>query len=195
MRFGTMSGLYQLYDASPEECFKELGDTIDGLKAQVAELVRRSELLENLFDGVVKSLATRPVAAPPPTSWTYDVRLPNLYFKDVFEPEIGPGFAKRWVSGTGILKTSLRLPRNVQYDFAIQVVDFPLPEYEETFYIQVDGRRYNWLKTENRKFQTIILEDPSATELDFEVGVIVSPQTAEKNVSFSFSEIQIRKHP
>jgi hypothetical protein len=190
-----MSGLYQLYDASPEECFKELGDTLDTLKTQIAELAQRSELLENLFDGVVKSLAMRPVGEPPATSWTYDVRLPNLYFKDVFEPEIGPGFAKRWVSGVGILRANLRLPRNVQYDFSIQVVDFPLPEYEETFYIQVDGRRYNWLKTESRKFETLILEDPTATELDFELGVIVNPQIAEKDVSFSFSEIQIRKHP
>jgi hypothetical protein len=189
-----MTGLYQLYDASPEECFKELGDTLDTLKAQVAELAHRSELLENLFDGVVKNLATRPVAEVPATSWTYDVRLPNLYFKDVFEPEIGPGFAKRWVSGNGILRANLRLPRNVQYDFSIKVVDFPLPEYEETFYIQADGRRYNWLKAENRKFETIILEDPTAMDLEFEVGVIVSPAIGERNISFSFSEIQIRKH-
>jgi hypothetical protein len=190
-----MTGFYQLYDASPEECFKELGDTIDTLKAQVAELAQRNELLENLFDGVVKTLATRSVAEVPATSWTYDVRLPNLYFKDVYEPEIGPGFVKRWVSGVGILKANLRLPRNVQYDFSIQVVDFPLPEYEETFYIQVDGRRYNWLKTENRKFETIILEDPAATDLEFELGVTVNPAIEEGNVSFSFSEIQIRKHP
>jgi hypothetical protein len=143
---------------------------------------------------VVKTLATRAVAEPAATSWTYDVRLPNLYFKDVFEPEIGPGFAKRWVSGSGILKANLRLPRNVQYDFSIQVLDFALPEYEETFYIQVDGRRYSWLKKSNREFHTIILENPTATELDFELGVRVSPEIAEKNVSFSFSEIQIRKH-
>ena len=190
-----MNQLYQLYDVSPEECFRELGDTIDELKAQVAELGQRSELLENLFDSVVKSLATHPIAESPAAGWTYDVRLPNLYFQDVFEPEIGPGFAKRWVSGAGVLRAKLRLPRNVQYEFAVQVVDFLVPEYEQTFYMQVDGRRYNWLKSANRKFQTIILEDPSAADLDFELGVIVSPQIAEKNVSFSFSEIEIRKHP
>ncbi len=189
-----MNALYKLYDASPEECFKELGDTIGALRSQVAELAQRNELLENLFDGVIKTLATRAVADPPATGWTYDVRLPNVYFKDVFEPEIGPDFAKRWVSGSGIIKANLRLPRNVQYDFSIQVQDFALPEYEEMFYIQVDGRRYNWLKKQNRKFQTIILEDPAAADLNFELGVIANPDVIEKNVTFSFSEIEIRKH-
>jgi hypothetical protein len=189
-----MNRLYQLYDASPEECFKELTESIDTLKVQMAEFTRRSEALEGMFEGVIKGLATRTIAEVPATSWIYDVRLPNLYFSDVYEPEIGPNFAKRWVGASGVLKASLRLPRNVQYDFSIQVLDFVLPEYEETFYLQVDGHRYDWLNRENRRFDTIILEDPNAGELTFEIGVHADPQHNEKNVSFSFSEIQLRKH-
>jgi hypothetical protein len=95
------------------------------------------------------------------------------------------------VCRSGVLKTRLNLPRNVQYDFSISVVNFATPEFRESIRLMIDGKAYPWLSTENRIYSTIVLEDLHAEGLEFEVSVETELLPEDKDVSFSFSRIDI----
>jgi hypothetical protein len=132
------------------------------------------------------------MVSPAPARWTYDVRLPNLYFDNVYEPELTEEGAKMWVRRSGRLRARLDLPRNVQYLFCISVVDFAVPEARESFRIAVDGRVYPWLAVDTNVFSTIILEAPEAQALEFEISLDSDLLPAE-DISFSFNRIDIKR--
>ena len=183
--------LAEFYGSSPERCFDRLGVALTELETRIDELEQRQQTVNDLFDTLVKRLATSQARAPAATGWSFDLLQPNLYFGDLYPPEASGGDAKRWVGGTGIIAAKLRLARTLQYELEIQVVDFATPEYERSFFIRVDGRRYPWLHSGNRRYRTIILEDPGSTVLNLEVGVETGPLT-EKDITFSFSALEIR---
>ena len=178
--------------SSDEERFTALANTLREFDRQTAELETRQQALERQFGQLIKTIASRPSAGAPVLDWVYDARQLNYYFPDVYDVEIGANTARRWVGESGILKANLTLPRNAQYDFSIQVVSFALPEYEDAVYLRVDDQDYRWLSIKDHKYETIILEDPNASELTFEVGVFIGRQ-ADKDVTFSFSGIEIRR--
>jgi hypothetical protein len=186
-----MNRLYRLYEASPEAAFTEIEDEVAELKVRLAAFSEMTDGLNRSLESALKTLVTRITIQPPPTCWSYDARLPNPYFDNLFEPEVGPDVTKRWVRSSGVLKTRLNLPRNVQYDFSISVVNFATPEFRESIRLMIDGKAYPWLSTENRIYSTIVLEDLHAEGLEFEVSVETELLPEDKDVSFSFSRIDI----
>jgi len=186
-----MNRIYRLFEASPEAAFAELDDNLTQLSARLAAVSEVADALHHSFEMALKTLTATAVTVPAPTRWTYDARLPNRYFDGVFAPEITPDVAKRWVRRAGSLKTRLALPRNVQYDFSIGVADFVVPECQATLRLAVDGNTYPWLSVEGNVFSTIIPEDLQAQDLEFEVSVDPELVPHDKDVSFSFSCIDI----
>src|SRR5579862_7680149 len=166
-----MDRLFRLYEASPEAAFVELGNDLERLKAQLAAATAQAGALREVFEKALQALTEQVVVAPAPTRWTYDARLPNQYFDNVFEPEVTPEAAKRWVRRSGSLATRLALPRDVQYDFTVAVVNFAVPGCRASFHLAVDGKVYPWLSQEGNVFSTVILEDPQADGLAFQLAV------------------------
>lgn len=186
-----MSRLYRLYEASPEAAFAKLEEDLAQLRARLAAVAENAEALRDCLDTALKGLTTPAMIAPAPTRWTYDARLPNPYFDNVFDAEITAGEFKRWVRRSGSLKTRLALPREVQYDFSITVANFAVRECRATLRLIVDGREYPWLSVTENVFSTIILENPEAHGLEFEVCVDTALLPQDRDVSFSFSGIEI----
>jgi hypothetical protein len=188
-----MNRLYRLYEASPEAALAEIEETVAQLGARLTAVSEAADSLRGLFDSTLQTLTTPAAQVPAPTRWTYDVRLPNVYFDDLFEPEFAPEGAKRWVRRSGLLRTRLGLPRNVQYDFSVRVVNFVVPETRPSFRLSVDDKEYPWLSVDDNLFSTVILEDPKEDGLEFEISIDSSQIPEEKNTSFSFSFIDIVK--
>lgn len=186
-----MDRLFRLYEASPAAAFAELENDLDRLQTRLAAMSVQAEALRDTFENALKALTERVVASPAPTRWTYDARLPNLYFDNVFEPEITPEAAKRWVRRLGSLTTRLALPRSVQYDFSVAIVNFAAPECRASFRLAVDGEVYPWLSQDGNLFSTVILEDPQADGLAFQLLVDTDVLPEDRDVSFSFSTIDI----
>ena len=186
-----MDRLFRLYEASPEAAFGELEQDLDQLKTRLADVSAQAEALRDTFEKALKALTERVVTTPSPTRWTYDARLPNQYFDNVFEPEITPEAAKRWVRRSGSLTTRLALPRDVQYDFSVVIANFAAPECRATFRLAVDGTVYPWLAQDGNVFSTVILEDPRADGLAFQLSVDTDALPQDRDVSFSFSTIDI----
>jgi hypothetical protein len=187
-----MKRLYRLYEASPAAAFAEIEEDLAQLEKRLATISEAAAALHGLVESTLRTISTPAVAVPAPTRWTFDVRLPNLYFDNVYDPELTETGAKMWVRRSGLLRTRLALPRVVQYDFSISVVDFAVPEWRQTFRLSVDGRVYPWLSVESGIFSTIILEAPEADALEFELSVASDVLPAD-DVSFSFSGIEIRR--
>jgi hypothetical protein len=184
--------LQQLYRASPEAFFSALDKAFTEIDIQLRDCITRLDGLSDLADRfLTQDLALRS-ADPRPTSWTYHAALPNAYFTDVFASETcGSGF-KRWVGKTGSLKLRLSLPRSLQYDFAIKIIDFASPEAEASFALSINDQVYPWLGQEDRLFQTIIQEHATDLVLEFEVAVAPDSIPADRDVSFSFATIEVR---
>ena len=113
------------FQISPEEYFAEVDRTFADLREMLNAQARRADELSELCREMARSQATTARTLPAPTRWTYDARQPNYYFDDLFQPEpVEGGGACRWVGAGGNVAVTLQLPRNVQYEVAIQVQDF-----------------------------------------------------------------------
>jgi len=180
------------YNVSPEECFRVVERSIDELRRQAAVLQENAEHLGALFARLIETVATTPIAAGQASSWTYEAGQPNLYFADLLPPEDIAGISRRWVGASGILALQLNLPRIVQHSFVVEGVEFARPEYADAFHLRVGDRRYGWIGAEGGTYETIILEDPAARGLGFELAVAIDGPAAD-DVTFAFSRISIRR--
>jgi hypothetical protein len=187
-----MNQLYRLYEASPEAAFAELDQNLAQLEKRLTMISETADGLHRVFESALRAVSQPAMLLPAPARWTYDVRLPNLYFDDVYEPELTEEGAKMWVRRSARLRARLGLPRNVQYDFRISIVDFAVPDGRDSFRIAVDGRIYPWLSTDANVFSTIILEAPGTDGLEFELSLDTDLMPAE-DVSFSFSRIDVNR--
>jgi hypothetical protein len=180
----------RLFRASPEGFFSALDVKLKELKAQIDEIRAQLEGVTEIADSFIYSAPARRDESPAPTRWTFEARLPNIYFDDVFEAEtvVEP---KRWVGMSGRLAWTLRLPRAVQYDFAVQCVNFGSNEMRDTFRLHVNGTKYPWLEIEGEWHRTIILEAKDEAELEFELSVDPATRAPGVDVTFSFARIDI----
>lgn len=149
--------------------------------------------IAKLSDALITGAAERGAQSPAPTKWMYDVRLPNIYFSDVFNFEVADGRAKRWVGRSGSIGTKLLLPRNCQYDFTFHAADFVTPEARDTLKLSINGEPYSWLDKTDSAFHTMVLESTEAVDLEFVLAVDPAHLLESKDVSFSFSQILIER--
>jgi hypothetical protein len=125
-------------------------------------------------------------------SWHYDVRERNLIFSDVFQCEVmSDSHARRWVGKTGELKATVAINRTVPLLFKILVDGFVTRELAKTFALEIDGTAVAWADKENGIWTALVPPRPGRARLDFRVSVNVDLAPAEKDVTFSFSEISV----
>ncbi|PHK93203.1 hypothetical protein CR162_19860 [Pseudoroseomonas rhizosphaerae] len=151
------------------------------------------EKILQLHDVFVREQLPLRRGSAPLTRWSYDARLPNLYFPEAYEPEFSKEQVKRWVNQDGRIRGSLAIDRNVQYDFVIEIVSFITDAARQSFSLKVNGQTYNWLSVAQDRFWTIVLEDPQASTLDFELSIDPAARAEGESVSFAFSHIDIRQ--
>jgi hypothetical protein len=181
------------FQISPEDYFAGVDRAFEEMRSGIGALARRADDLSALCEELALVRLAGPAAAPPPSRWTYDVRLPNHLFADLFDAEEIAGGAKRWV-GTGCrLGVTLRMPRNVQYDLAIQIEDFVSETAAKSFFLRIDGVQYPWLSHEGKRYTSLVLIDEAAETLGIEIGVDPSSLPDGRDVSFSFRSIDVAR--
>ena len=181
----------ETYQLCPEEFFTGADRAFAELRSSIAAITARTDALADLCTELARTRLPLQ-ASPPATRWSYDARLPNFAFSDVFEPEaLADGGYKRWVNASGRLAARLRLPRHVQYDLAIQIEEFCSEAAAQSFFLRIDGVQYPWLGHASRRYTSLILDDPDAETLDFEVGVAAETIPADHDTTFSFRSIDV----
>ncbi len=189
-----MIDLIRLYKASKEDFVAEVERNLNDISGRFREhdaIIEQQGLM--LRELIAKTLA-RSTGTPHPTHWEYHAALPNIYFSDIYEPEIIPGGAKRWVGPSGSLEGIVVLPRTVQYRFEIQVVDFVDSTKVAAVELELDGKPYPWLDDTGRLYQTLIHENPSLDHVRFRVHLPPNVDVADTDVSFSFSRLALTLH-
>jgi hypothetical protein len=183
----------ELFQIAPDEFFAGIDRDFAEIRATLAEVAQRAEAVGELCEAVVRTRAAPPAAGAPASRWTFDARLPNFLFADVFEPEPLTDGAKRWVGGSGRIAAALRLPRHVQYDFAIQVEEFASEAAARSFWLRINGVQYPWLDHAGKRYTSIVLDDADADGLNFEIGVDPASLPDTADVSFSFRSIDVSR--
>ncbi|MBK8211957.1 MAG: hypothetical protein IPK78_20470 [Rhodospirillales bacterium] len=184
------SNFSQLFLASEDAFFTSLECRIAELEGRLFECEGQ---IEN-YAAICERLSAHALAAmtrgPAPTAWSYDVRMPNIYFDDVFDIEWSDGDAKRWVGAGNALKGQLLLDRRHQYRVNVEIVNFVSAEAESSFSISVGNTDLPWLEMSERIYSTIIPEAANESILAFRIGVSNESRSAEKDVSFSFRKLE-----
>lgn len=179
------------FELSPENYFADVDRNFKSLRTAVATVEQRLDSLAALYEELAATRAIMQADQPLPQRWTWDVRLPNYVFDDIFEAEPVGDAAKRWVGGSGRIEATLRLPRTLQYEMVIQIEDFVSEEAARSFFLRIDGVQYPWLGHADKRYTSLILADPEATTLTFEIGIDRTTITAGRDVSFSFRSIDV----
>ena len=182
--------LYELFHASPDLFFEDLSRRLRTMDERIERLSGRIDDLAEAMETFIRQDLPLLRARPDVTAWTCHALMTNAVFDTVYEPEILPSGAKRWVNASGRLAARLALSRARQYHFEVLIADFVSPEAENSFSLKVGGQRCPWLSREGKLFKTLIPEDPDAVSLDF--ALEVDPLACgERDVSFSFQTIRI----
>lgn len=182
--------LYQLFHASPELFFEDLSRRLRTMDERIERLSGRIDDLAEAMETFIRQDLPALRARPDVTAWTFHALMPNAAFDTVFEPELLPTGAKRWVNATGRLAARLVLARARQYHFEVHIADFATPEAEASFVLKVGGQPCPWLSREGRVFKALVPEDQEAATLDFVLEI--DPATVgDRDVSFSFQTIRV----
>ena len=187
-----MKDPHALFNASPEAFFEELGVRFRALDARLDRLGAHLDQLAEVIESHLASGIPASRAAAERRDWSYDVRMPNIYFENVFDLETGPNYVKRWVNGTGRITGRLALPRDLPLAFEALVCDFATGEAGRDFSLTVDGRIVPWTEPGPRLFRAVIPADAGARGLSFTLGVDPA-NCGGKDVSFSFASLSV--HP
>jgi len=182
-----------LFNASPEAFFEELGSRFRAIDARIDQIGARIDRLAEVIESHLTTTIPTARAAAERRDWSYDVRMPNIYFDNVFDLESGPNYVKRWVNQSGRIAGRLALPRDIALAFEIIVCDFATPEAGRSFALSVDDRVLAWEEAGPRLFRAIVPPNPAMRGLGFTVGVDPALCGDQKDVSFSFSSISV--HP
>jgi hypothetical protein len=179
------------FELSPEEFFAQIDRSFADLRGSVAALASRVDALAALGEELARTRLPAAAAAPPAARWTWDVRLPNYLFDDLFEHEAVAGGAKRWVGAGGRISATLVLPRHVQYDLVVHIEDFVSDAAAQSFWLRIDDVQYPWLSHEEKRYTSLVLADTARDVLHFEIGVDPASIPADRDVSFSFRMIDV----
>lgn len=182
-----------LFNASPEAFFEELGNRFRTLDARIDRLNERIDRLADVIESHLTTGLPIARAVAERRDWSYDVRMPNIYFDNVFDLETGANYVKRWVSGTGRIAGRLALPRDIPLAFEILVMDFATDEARRSFALSVDNQRVAWEEAGPKLYRAVVGPSPTARGLGFTVGIDPATLGEKKEVSFSFSSISV--HP
>lgn len=185
--------LRNTFQASQEEFFTCLEAKLSALDRRMRECEAQVDALATVSDNLAVHALALSNRGPAPTAWSYDARLPNVYFAGVFEPEASGGSFKRWVGASACLAGRLMLDRRFQYRCEVEIVDFITPEAEASFRLVVGDRPWVWLSTAGRIFSTIITEAPDEIALDFTLEVPSANLQDDKDVSFSFRRLSFSR--
>lgn len=186
------------FQLAPDDFFAGVDRGFADLRATVGGLANHIDAQAEL---IAELSRTRMLPPPPPAAvarWSYDARLPNFLFVDVFEPELlpdgaTPGGAKRWVGRAARIAARLRLPRNAQYDIGIEIDGFVSPAAAQSFYLRINGIQYPWLSHQDGRYASLVQEDAEADDLAFEIGIDPATIPAGQDVSFAFRAIDVRQ--
>lgn len=179
------------FQLAPDEFFAGVDRGFADLRATVGSLAGQIDAQAELIAELSRARMLPPPAPAEVARWSYDARLPNFLFADVFEPETLPDGARRWVGRGAHIAARLRLPRNAQYDIAIHVDGFVSPAAAQSFYLRVNGVRYPWLSHQDSRYASLALEDADAIDLAFEIGIDAATIPAGHDVSFAFRAIDV----
>jgi hypothetical protein len=182
-----------LFNASPEAFFEELGNRFRDLDARLDRLGERVDRLAEVIESHLTTGLPIARAAAERRDWAYDVRMPNIYFDNVFDLETGTNYVKRWVNASGRIAGTLALPRDTAFAFEVIVCDFVSPEAGRSFSLSVDNARIAWEEAGPKLFRAIVPPAPAARGLAFSLGVDPALCPPDKDVSFSFASISV--HP
>ncbi len=180
------------FQLAPDDFFTGVDRGFADLRAAVGEIAGHVDAQAELIADLTR-IRMMPAQAAQMSRWSYDARLPNQLFADVFEPEGVPDGAKRWVGLTARIAGRLRLPRNAQYDLVIDIDAFVSPEAARSFYLRIDGVQYPWLSQHDRRYASLVLEDDGAADLAFEIGVDPATIPPGRDVSFAFRAIDVKQ--
>lgn len=181
------------FQLAPDDFFAGVDRGFADLRATVGGLANHIDAQAEL---IAELSRVRMLPPPPPADlarWSYDARLPNFLFVDVFEPEMLPDGAKRWVGRVARIAARLRLPRNAQYDLGIDIDGFVSPAAAQSFYLRINGVQYPWLSHQDSRYASLVLEDAEADDLAFEIGIDPATIPAGQDVSFAFRAIDVRQ--
>jgi len=182
--------LYHLFHASPELFFEDLSRRLRVIDERIERLTGRIDDLAEAMETFMRKDLPALRARPDVTAWTFHALMPNTVFETVYEAELLPTGAKRWVNATGRLAARLALPRTRQYHFEVLVADFVSPEAEASFVLKVGGQHCPWLSRDGKLFKALVPEDPDAATLDFVLEVDPAA-CGDRDVSFSFQTIRV----
>ena len=188
-----MENLRNTFLASQDEFFDVVERRFGDLENRMRDCEALVESLARASDHLAQRAILLSQRAEPPVAWTFDARMPNLYFSGLYEVETKGGMAKRWVGPSCQFGGRLLLDRRYQYLVEVKVVDFITPEAEASFCLVVDGHKRPWHSASDRLFTTLVAEAPDETALDFRLEIDPQGKPEDSDVSFSFQRVSFRR--
>ena len=178
---------------------ESLCSVVEDLETEIEALARRVDLLEKTVAEMVvlgkefwRGEAAELLIGASTTSWHYDVRQDNTLFSDVTNCDVFDGvYAKRWVGKGGELSATISINRAAPLQFSASVLEFAVPELEDTLALEIDGEPVEWSAHNGHHLTAEIPQRPGRARLQFRLSVDRSLVPQDKAVSFSFSDLRI----
>jgi hypothetical protein len=169
-----------------------LNERLDALEKSQAAGLDKVSALTAIFDHALKSSLRTARAAQVMRKWVFDARMPNTVFEQIGLPDRDEdGRWMRWISRrSAVTGTFTDLPRNVQYEFTVDVTAFPNEDAMNTFHISADGLPLPWLEIEKSQYRTII-PTSSRDGLVLELGVSPVASQSAGGRAFAFSRMTL----
>ena len=188
-----MKDPHALFNASPEAFFEELGNRFQAMDKRIERLGERIDRLVDVIETHLTTGIPMVRAAAERRDWSYDVRMPNIYFDNLYDLETGSSSVKRWVNGAGRISGRLALPRDLPLAFEVMVTDFVTDEARRSFALTADNLRLGWEEAGPKLYRAIVPPSATARGLGFTLGVDPASYGETQEVSFAFSSISV--HP
>jgi hypothetical protein len=179
-------------DVGLQSTVDDLESQVEFLTAKVEALTKTVEEIRALGEAFWRDEAAVLLVGAAIESWRYDVRNDNVLFADVYPCELfGDNGAKRWVGRRGELSATVALNRTAPLVFSAVIQDFAIDSLQSTFQLEIDGQPVPWSAIDGQIWSAKVPEHPGHARLRFRLSVEATLLPPEKDVSFSFTELQI----
>lgn len=180
-----------------------LHSAVEDLESELESLRKRVDVLERAVADIVavgrefwRGEAAELLLGASATTWSYDVRRDNVPLSDVTHCDVFDGiYAKRWVGREGEISATISINRSVPLQFMASVPEFAIPELEDTLVLTVDGEPVPWSVRNGPHVTAEIPGRSGSARLHFRLAVDRDLVPADKDISFSFSDIRISPLP